>query len=83
MDITPHDERMLEELQARWPELDITKEWWGYLCVPRGTYPVIMAIFPEGVDTQLTRIREEPAAGTAANVVELSGRRASPPAEGA
>jgi hypothetical protein len=83
MDITPHDERTLEDLQARWPELDITREWWGYLCVPRGTHPVIMAIFPDGVDEQLIRIGEEPAPEAGANVVELSGRRASQPADDA
>ena len=79
--VTPHDEQMLEELRARWPEFDITREWWGFLCVPRGTYPVVTAVFPDGVDTQLMRMGEEPAAGTAANVVELAGRRAGPPAD--
>ena len=58
--VTPHDEQMLEELRARWPEFDITREWWGFLCVPRGTYPVVTAVFPDGVDTQLMRMGEEP-----------------------
>jgi hypothetical protein len=51
-------EKQLADLKERWPDMNVSAHWWGFLAVPRGTEPVVLAMHAESVDTQLERFRE-------------------------
>ena len=56
--LTPELEKKLAGLRERWPDMDITYDWFGFLAVPKGTDPVIVTRFSEGVDAKLAAWRD-------------------------
>jgi hypothetical protein len=56
--VTRDRERQLAELRERWPDMAVSAHWWGFLAVPRGTEPVVLAMHAESVDNQLERWQE-------------------------
>jgi hypothetical protein len=53
------DQRSLARLQERWPDMEIRREWFGFMAYPKGTDPVVFATYADGIDAQLTRIRAD------------------------
>ncbi len=53
------EERDLTRLRELFPELEITREWWGWLAYPKGVHPVVFSTFPEGIESQILRLRAD------------------------